>query len=281
MAADTFILGVGAMKAGTTWLFDYLSGFKEVAASPLKEVHYFDVIYREDLFYRRVQKNWDRLQKAMQGRKIYDHLDSSVIRAHIERLYMEYHPEAYLEHFRGLEGELTSHFCEITPSYSLLPLEGFKEIKKRFEDAGLKIKIVFLLRDPVDRHWSQIRFSMRKKGGGSVRDYFSTLEDSGWIERGRYDLTVERLNKVFGEDEVYIGFYENLFNVNEVRGLLNFLGLPDRANQAEIGKIVGRTDVREEMDDEFVVRATEIYKDVYDWCHSYFAGNVPQRWFRR
>ncbi|NIJ43343.1 hypothetical protein FHS78_003657 [Parvibaculum indicum] len=41
-----FILGVGAQKAGTSWLHDYLERRPEVfMPSPWKELHYFDARY--------------------------------------------------------------------------------------------------------------------------------------------------------------------------------------------------------------------------------------------
>jgi hypothetical protein len=43
------MVGVGAQKAGTTWLFDYLGRHPDVAMSPIKELHYFDQIFRPEL----------------------------------------------------------------------------------------------------------------------------------------------------------------------------------------------------------------------------------------
>jgi hypothetical protein len=43
------MVGVGAQKAGPTWLFDYLGRHPDVAVSPIKELHYFDQIFRPEL----------------------------------------------------------------------------------------------------------------------------------------------------------------------------------------------------------------------------------------
>ena len=42
----TMILGVGAQKAGTSWLFDYLAGDPAIFAPPLKEMHFFNAWLR-------------------------------------------------------------------------------------------------------------------------------------------------------------------------------------------------------------------------------------------
>jgi hypothetical protein len=49
LAGRKFMVGVGAQKAGTTWLFDYLGRHPDVAMSPIKELHYFDQIFRPEL----------------------------------------------------------------------------------------------------------------------------------------------------------------------------------------------------------------------------------------
>jgi hypothetical protein len=37
-----YLIGIGAQKAGTTWLAEYLYGHDEVFMSPYKEMRYFD-----------------------------------------------------------------------------------------------------------------------------------------------------------------------------------------------------------------------------------------------
>ena len=39
---NTLLLCIGAQKAGTTWLADYLRDHPEVHLPPVKEVHFFD-----------------------------------------------------------------------------------------------------------------------------------------------------------------------------------------------------------------------------------------------
>ena len=50
IGAERFILGVGAQKCGTTWLHGYLSGHPQVQMPALKELHYFDLVLRPDIF---------------------------------------------------------------------------------------------------------------------------------------------------------------------------------------------------------------------------------------
>src|SRR6185312_14812353 len=42
-----FVLGVGAQRAGTSWLNSYLSSHPCVSMSQIKELHYFDALWSE------------------------------------------------------------------------------------------------------------------------------------------------------------------------------------------------------------------------------------------
>ena len=266
------------MKAGTTWLYDYLSDFEQVAASPLKEVHYFDALYRKDYFKKRVDKNWRHLRDLVKNEKMHNMLEVPLVKSNIERLYMQYNPDAYLQHFHSLEGDLTTHYCDITPSYALLPIDGFRAIKKMISDASLKIKIIFILRDPIDRHWSQIRFDIRKNNIKTPRDYFCTLDNHHWLERGRYDLTIGKLHECFDEDEIFVGFYEKLFSIPEIEKLHRFLELTTIPYQPAVAKMVGQTKLQAYMPDDFFFKALDRYSYVYDWCEKYFKDDLPNSW---
>ena len=44
MSGQTFIFCVGATKAGTSWLYDYLNSHRECQLPAVKELHYFDAL---------------------------------------------------------------------------------------------------------------------------------------------------------------------------------------------------------------------------------------------
>ena len=48
MTKPIFVLGVGAQKAGTTWLHEYLASLPEVDLGFMKEYHVFDQNYVRD-----------------------------------------------------------------------------------------------------------------------------------------------------------------------------------------------------------------------------------------
>src|SRR5205807_2540295 len=58
--------------------------------------------------------------------------------------------ELYRDYFRFRAPWHASFFGEISPSYALIGKDGFCEIRKLFP----KIRILFLMRDPIDRYYS-------------------------------------------------------------------------------------------------------------------------------
>ena len=49
LKGKTLVIGIGAQKAGTTWLYRYLRTHPQVGMSPIKELHYWDERFRPDL----------------------------------------------------------------------------------------------------------------------------------------------------------------------------------------------------------------------------------------
>ena len=69
----------------------------------------------------------------------------------------------YFDHFDYIHtrDKNITHVSDITPDYALLPTQVFYFIKKGLEQKGFNVKVVFLMRDPVERAWSQLRMINR------------------------------------------------------------------------------------------------------------------------
>jgi hypothetical protein len=77
---ENLFLSVGAMKAGTTWLYEQLKDHPEIYFTPEKEIHYFanKVGIENQLNHRnRILKLKDVMQKYANGNPkfISEHLD--------------------------------------------------------------------------------------------------------------------------------------------------------------------------------------------------------------
>lgn len=154
----TFLLGVGAQKAGTTWLHDYLSHSPQADLGFTKEYHVFDSL---------TLPGSTKFRKLITRQAIKDLEDPHSIgtpRPSVTRAAFLYDQEIYFDYFAGLlkrDGiRLTG---DITPSYSGLSEETLLRIRDGFAARGIAVKPVFLMRDPVDRLQSMVRMGFRER----------------------------------------------------------------------------------------------------------------------
>ena len=274
----TFILGVGAQKGGTSWLFKYFDDRDDTYMSPIKELHYFDCKHRPELCgpiqYRFVEQ---LLQRVREGRADRFEKDTQ-LRALVDRVSMIYDDTAYRRYFedRVPETEEITHFGEITPSYSVLNEEGFADARSQFK----KVRAILLLRDPIQRHYSLMKMKEKKGKIESAHDSFlEMLNNPGPAERGLYNETIENLEKVFKPEELYITFYEGLFRDEELRKICDFVGLPFIPGQYQKRvNAAGSASANKPLTEEQIAAGRERFAEVYDYCRDRFGDAIPGKW---
>jgi len=88
------------------------------------------------------------------------------------------------------------------------------------EARGFDVRVVFLMRDPVERIYSAARMSMRdaRQSGKPVtrtenETFLDLYAERKSDRRSRYDQTIKNLDEVFGPQNILYAFYEDLFEV--------------------------------------------------------------------
>lgn len=204
-------IGIGAMKAGTTWLHDRLIETPGFASMPFKELHYFDgpkkylawSIFTNKYFLARFLHptgflNYNRILKAYRSfSKKSDKkwlLKYATAKADLN-FYLSLFPE------NGIAGE-------ITPSYSMLEVN---DIKRMYEVAP-NAKILFLIRNPIERVWSQFRFSLRGKKDfdryTNIENIKKFINSSHLEKRGLYIDTIKNYSAVYPKNQIMIIFFD-------------------------------------------------------------------------
>lgn len=199
----TFLV-VGAVKAGTTSLHEYLQMHPEIYMSPVKETNHFsdadmdfahfNVDYRQD-----INVNLDKYLAGPMDKKIHI--------AHVRT------PEQYALLFKNVTHEKA--IGEVSNSYLYLPSTA-ATIRKALPD----VKIVMMLRNPVERLYSQ--FLMNLKLGKIVeKDLLKEIaadqakQYKGWgvshlyLEVGNYYEQVKRYYDQFPATQIKVLFYED------------------------------------------------------------------------
>ncbi len=234
----TFILGLGAQKAGTTWLHDYLSGFAEADFGFTKEYHVLDAVH---LSIGR-PFHADRVARAQtllgEGRRFAANpmlWRQIAFEADLDQYY------AYFHWLLAREGVTLTG--DISPAYCGLSAEVLGEVRRAFAARGVRVVALFLMRDPVERCWSAVRMYRRRAREADPGVAFPETEEAAVAAyaaseigrvRTRYDRTLAAIEAAFPAEDTILGLYETLFTEGEIARICGALGLAPRP--AETGQ---------------------------------------------
>ena len=227
-------IGAGFQRSGTTWLYNQLRSFDEVYMPPKKEIHYFD---RSEKYYTNSHLSFTTLKQRIFIFKWYKRFlrdifinikkfDYEKLKFYFKWHLSNYDDDWYLSLFKDnfISGE-------ITPSYSLLDEKELLSIKK----ISPEIKIIFMLRNPIERSWSQFKY--QQKFSKHLINYNETeiiqfLKHKKVVDRSNYSKTLKRYYKIFPAKNILISFYDSIL-INPERllnDINNFLGTNSCSN---------------------------------------------------
>lgn len=286
----TFLLGVGAQKSATTWLYEYLQAHQHCDLGFKKEYHVFDALFVPNLGTHRFMVNNLRHVRNLTKQKI-DSVENKTPALDIKlehalraaSFYID--TENYGHYFEQLYdvNTATKVVGDITPSYSMLEAKDFAFIKRLMERHGFNVKVIFLMRDPVERAYSAARMSIRD---GATTDKTAEITAESIVNRqiknsaninnrGRYDLTIKALEQVFNAGDIYYGFYETIFDNAEVRKITNFLGIDFMS--ADFDRKVNASPHLTKLNPKTTIDAREHFEEVYSFCKAKFGEEFIER----
>lgn len=209
-------LVIGAQRAGTTWLHRVLSQHPELWLPPVKELHYFDRLDTKRTILEPKERRRVGLKRLV---SLDPWLFNYWFRRRSDRWYASLFRRAQK---RGLIAG------EITPAYGTLN----EKVLRRIHHMNNGIKLIFVMRDPVDRVWSAVNNAARK-GAADASTVGKALErarESGAAARSAYAATIDRLERVFPASQIHYCFFEDLRDRPDAltAELLTFLGVEPR-----------------------------------------------------
>ncbi|MDP2902430.1 MAG: sulfotransferase [Methylovulum sp.] len=219
---DNLVIGAGAMKAGTTWLYKQLDVHPNIHFTPEKEIHYFS--YNEE---------WgDKLDSRDRNRR----LNRAIRRDCAEKVIQWYKHYAqpgelddqwYCNLFNGVPDDV--YCADFSNQYSLLEEESLEQIKK----VAKNIKVIYTLREPLERLWSHVKFHYKFNGQEdrvdniSIKAFRRLIELSWFWKNAEYVANYDRLVNVFGESNVKLFYLEDFIALpqNSLWCLEDFLAI--------------------------------------------------------
>ena len=196
-----------------------------------------------------------------------------------EELYFDYFTALFT---RSPETRLT---LDITPGYALLSATRLAWVRASFERRGVRAVAAFLLRDPVERIWSQVRMQKRRRpenNPGTAEELVAQrYAEPSYAERTRYEATVRHLDAAFGDLaalRVLRGALRPGHGRRGARPAAGFLGIDHRDGRPR--RAVQRLTARPAELPESTVRAVaEHFRPTYESVASRFPDrDLPRIW---
>jgi hypothetical protein len=236
---------IGAQKAGTTWLHRNLQAHPQVWMPKEKELHYFDekmeakTSLRSKLWGERaMDERWRRQVRRQVGR--YSGVSPSDIAWDLRYFLGSWNDAWYASLFSQGAGKTAG---ETTPDYSVL---GRKQIA-HVHDIMPEAKIIFLMRNPIERAWSQSLMDVRERNIEDVSDeefqkHFESKRSRLFTD---YLRTLENWGSFFPEKQIFVGFLEDVhFYPNRLLArAYRFLGVDPSADYRVIRRKIHSRDV--------------------------------------
>jgi hypothetical protein len=222
-------LCIGAQKAGTTWLYDNLRRHPKIWLPPVKELHYFNHVHIED------DQRWTPDHRRRTG--------ETALRRYLERSGGTSPDAAHVARLNDIisgipnddwyarifEPAGADQLCgDVTPRYAAIPLEGVDHVRRLMPGA----RILFILRDPIDRCWSQIRMLMGQRSIGATA--LAAIEkialSPGVLTRSDYCTTLDTWAAFESEGKFLTLFFDDIAEdpAAVLRDVCDFLAIEHR-----------------------------------------------------
>lgn len=234
MALPDFLC-IGAQKAGTTWLHYNMRYHPGIWLPKRKEIHYFDKklgvkICSDSNSFEGGDDVYLNEPKATKGRPSLFERAKKYTPDHIvwelKYRFLPMTDKWYESLFKSAKGRVTGDY---TPDYSMLDDDAVKYAYNLMPQC----KIIFIMRNPIERAWSHAKMDLAAHAGKSVNDidedaFMEHFRSPGALMRTNYVKTLMTWEKYFGSNVLPL-FFDDIVNDPRtmIKKVYRFLNLDD------------------------------------------------------
>lgn len=166
---------------------------------------------------------------------------------------------------------------EISPDYAVLPDDGIQHIVR----LQPRVKIIFIMRDPIERGWSHLRMGESQGTAQSV-PHLQRISKAAFMAYSDYAATIARYRSHISPDNFLMLFFDDVVSRPQqlLREICSFLGVDygraafDTADRAvNVGQQKG---MDEEIYAEFREAFAPLYERLLQLDHA-----VIRQWYRK
>lgn len=211
---NKLFLSVGAMKAGTTWLYEHLKNHDDIHFSPEKEIHYF--ANKSGIESQLTHKN-----RALKLKKKLEEYHLGNVKfianiAHDIEWYAKYAKEKdisnnwYISLFDGKPE--SAYAADFSNLYCQMDQNGWNLVR----ESTSSVKVIYILRDPLQRVWSHFKFHQKWLGhedivkNMSFQEYKEVLSQPWFWSNAEYVKNIKNLKENLNKDELKVMFFEDI-----------------------------------------------------------------------
>jgi hypothetical protein len=225
-------LGIGAQKAGSTWLHENIRSHPMIWLPPKKEIHYFDHQFESNKtfspqvnFSRKVSTpRWRRQFLRPVTKDFYDITIANLLWG-FRYFFKERNDAWYASLFQAGTGKIKG---DITPAYSTIGTDVIEYIHTIMPH----VKIIFIMRNPIERAWSHAKMDLAtipKRPIESISEnefkrHFTSKQSK---IRGSYSIILNNWQTIFSGSQMFICFFEEIMTKPDelLLRIFDFLGV--------------------------------------------------------
>mmetsp|Transcript_23218 Transcript_23218/g.39868 ORF Transcript_23218/g.39868 Transcript_23218/m.39868 type:complete len:289 (+) Transcript_23218:2074-2940(+) len=224
-------LSIGAMKAGTTWLYAVLNRHPALNFALEKEIHYFYHCYvnKNQLSdvnrLKTAEKRYIRRFNPEASNIDFVRQNLNWVTAYLDRPVDDFWYRNLFEMRRGQE-----YVCDFSNLNAHLPAQAWPEIEAKCE----KLRVLYTMRDPVKRLWSHTKFHLQFSGQldkletWGPGDFETFVRQPHIWDNAEYGRVLRKLKQGLAPDSWKAIFYEDVHadQRGTLRQIEEFLDLP-------------------------------------------------------
>ena len=232
-------LGIGAPKSGTCWLDVNLRTHPQIWMLPVKELHYFSVKRKNPLCRGLISRYRTMAMRFQLHSRLSTYKCNWAYHNFLWDLHYflgTYNDEWFASSFRPAPGQISGNI------ESLYDLQLSSEDIAHVHLLMPQLKIIYLLRNPIERTWSEIMMFLCRfqkipfdavTQGQCMQIYRRSAEG-----HSQYLKNFSRWNSFFPHSQIFIGYYEEISEHPEELLLRIFRFLGVNASSEHISKNV-------------------------------------------